>query len=359
MKHVVVYREPNRYSGWPANYGIWSWGDEIVVGFTRGYYAPVQGHTRDKDKPFETMLSRSLDGGESWSTGLINCRVPGGRVLSADEHQNEGLRVAEVLEGPDGPTDSPGGFDFTHPDFALLVARTGLGAGTRAWFYVSFDRCRTWDGGYWLPMFGQLGVAARTDYIVNSSSDAHLFFTATRPDGTEGRCFCARTTDGGKNFKFVSWIQRNPDVTEIMPAAVRLSDSQLLVAVRAIDKRPGADPRGWIDLHRSEDDGATWRYESSPAPNIGSNPPTLTKLADGRLCLTYGYRLKPYGIRARLSEDGGRNWSEEIVLRDDAPTGDLGYPRTVQRPDGKIVTAYYYNDHPEKERFIAATIWQP
>gem|GEM_PF-4111678 len=38
---------------------------------------------------------------------------------------------------------------------------------------------------------------------------------------------------------------------------------------------------------------------------------------------------------------------------------DLGYPRTVQRPDGKIVTMYYFNDASSKERYIAATIWRP
>lgn len=36
---------------------------------------------------------------------------------------------------------------------------------------------------------------------------------------------------------------------------------------------------------------------------------------------------------------------------------DLGYPCTIQRPDGKIVTVYYFNDHPKTERYIAATIW--
>jgi hypothetical protein len=30
----------------------------------------------------------------------------------------------------------------------------------------------------------------------------------------------------------------------------------------------------------------------------------------------------------------------------------------VQRPDGTIVTAYYFNDHPGGERYIAATLWR-
>jgi hypothetical protein len=31
----------------------------------------------------------------------------------------------------------------------------------------------------------------------------------------------------------------------------------------------------------------------------------------------------------------------------------------VERPDGKVVTAYYWVNDPRKERVIEATIWQP
>ena len=60
----------------------------------------------------------------------------------------------------------------------------------------------------------------------------------------------------------------------------------------------------------------------------------MVKLKDGRLALTYGFRHAPYGIRARLSEDKGKTWSPEIILRDDGGNWDLGYPRTIQRDDG-------------------------
>ena len=29
------------------------------------------------------------------------------------------------------------------------------------------------------------------------------------------------------------------------------------------------------------------------------------------------------------------------------------------RPDGKVVTVYYFNDGPHNERFIEASIWDP
>ena len=47
----------------------------------------------------------------------------------------------------------------------------------------------------------------------------------------------------------------------------------------------------------------------------GGNPPAMIKMQDGRICLVYGYRATPFGIRARLSEDGGHTWGDVIHLR--------------------------------------------
>ena len=58
----------------------------------------------------------------------------------------------------------------------------------------------------------------------------------------------------------------------------------------------------------------------------------MLRLKDGRVCLTYGYRRPPYGMRACLSADGGRTWGKQIVLRDDGGGRDVGYPRSVQTP---------------------------
>ena len=206
MEHITLYREPGRYAGWPANYGIWAWGDEIVVGFTAGYHDPAGGfHARDRNRPFVAMQARSLDGGRTWDVGPTPCRTPGGRGLSADEHvQPELWTLAAIEQGlEDAPTPCPGGVDFTHPDFALMCGRTGLKAGARSWFYISTDRCRSWQGPYSLPMFGFTGIAARTDYLVSGPSTCTLFLTAAKANGEEGRIFCARTTDGGKTLRSV------------------------------------------------------------------------------------------------------------------------------------------------------------
>ena len=78
---------------------------------------------------------------------------------------------------------------------------------------------------------------------------------------------------------------------------------------------------------------------------------------DGRLIVTFGYRAAPFGIHARISGDQGRSWSDDRVLRADASDWDLGYTRSVQRADGKIVAVNYYNDAKSTERYIGTTIW--
>ena len=361
MQHVTVYRQEDRWAAVPANYGIWSWGDEIVVGFVVGYYKRgVWTHACDNSRPFVTMQARSLDGGRTWQARKTPCRTPGNRALSADEHVLPELGVGRALELglENAPVESPGGINFAHPDFALMCARTGLGAGTVSWFYTSYNRCRTWDGPFSLPTFGQPGVEARTDYLVAGPDVCTLFLTAAKSNGKEGRVFCARTTDGGRTFAFLSWIGPEPEGYHIMPVSVRLAGPRILVAVRC---QGGSRADCWINLYASGDDGASWEYVNRPVANTGmsGNPPTLIKLQDGRLCLTYGYRDAPCGIRAKLSNDDGRTWGEEIVLRDDAGNWDIGYPRTVQREDGTVVTVYWFNDHPEGERYIAATLWKP
>jgi hypothetical protein len=174
--------------------------------------------------------------------------------------------------------------------------------------------------------------------------------------------FCARTRDSARTFDFVSWIGPEPDGFSIMPASVRLPDSRILVALRCREgSRDFQHARHFIDLYVSNDEGAAWRLVNRPVEDTGKggNPPTLTLLRDGRLCLTYGFRAPPFAMRARLSSDAGATWGPEITLREGGGNHDIGYPRTLQRPDGTIVTIYYFNDHADGERYIGATLWNP
>jgi hypothetical protein len=57
--------------------------------------------------------------------------------------------------------------------------------------------------------------------------------------------------------------------------------------------------------------------------------------------MTYGHRRPPFGNLARLSSDHGKTWSEAITISNDALSGDLGYPSTVQLKDGSLLTIWY------------------
>jgi hypothetical protein len=350
-KHVIVYKEPGRFGGWPANHGIWIWGNEILVGFSRGWYKDLgERHNIDRERPEEHLLARSLDGGETWSIedpAAHGYLIPEGSSL-------HGIKPPELAIKP--WIECPGGIDFAHPDFAMTLRMTDVDKGPSR-FYTSTDRGHNWNGPYRLPDLVNKGFASRTDYIVNGPNDCMLFLTASKENGQEGRPCCVRTTDGGKTWNFVSWMAPEPDGDgiAIMPSTVRLSPTSLLSAIRM-----HGEEKRWIDAFLSEDNGASWRFLSTPAPDTGEgNPASMIRLLDGRICITYGYRKPPFEMRARLSSDGGKTWGGEIILRGDGGGRDMGYPRTVQRPDGKIVTVYYFHDEQQGVRYIAATLWEP
>jgi hypothetical protein len=337
-RHVKVYEESGRFGGWPANHGIWSWGNEILVGFSAAWYERKgpDRHQASSSKPEEPRLARSLDGGETWNIEAPKSLLPpeqGGASVTVLDHA----------------------MDFKAPGFVMTLRFTGIHEGpSRLWY--STDKGRNWKGPYAFPLFGAPGIAARTDYIIDGRRDATVFVTAAKSNAREGRPICVRTADGGLTWREVGRVGPEPPGFAIMPSSLRLGTRELLTAIRVKN-----EPTNWIEQYRSLDNGATWTSEGRIAETgaFSGNPPSLIRLRDRRLCVTYGHRSKPFAIRARLSSDNGKSWGNEITLRDDAAAWDIGYPRSVQRPDGKIVAIYYYNDAPHRERFIAASIWDP
>jgi len=344
-KHVLVYGRPGRFTGWPANNGLWHWGNEILVGFSLGYHKRDSGgrHAIDSSQPRGPALARSLDGGETWQ--LEQPDLPLDRDLPA-----------RTLIDP---------IDFTHPDFAMRCFGDS--------FIISYDRGRHWQGRYQFSPFPVRRLTSRTDYLVQDTNTCTVFLSAEvkgiQVDEYADRAFCARTTDGGLTWCFLGWMTGEPlGVRSVMPATVRVSDRLLVSAMRRrIDRGLGGDrppvTENWIDAYHSQDNGATWtllsKITDTDTGKRNGNPPALVHLRDGRLVMAYGYRGAPYGIRTRISTDNGATWGAALHLRDDAATWDLGYCRMLQRPDGKLVTIYYYNTSDRIEQHIAATIWYP
>ena len=334
--HTVVHQQEGEFAGWPANHGIWSWGDEILVGFTVGYHKknPDGGHDIDPDRGSVVRQARSLDGGETW-----NVEVPD--FLDSNNNEPALTKLTEPI-------------DFSNPDLAMKLAGKRL--------YYSLHRGRQWKGPFELPTFGRQALLSRTDYLVEGPHRVTAFVAASKTDtGREGHALCIRTNDGGLTWNRVGWIGPEPPSDygyAIMPATVRVGEQGYLTMIRRGGVFDGRK-RWWVEPWMSPDDGESWYLLKDPQIENSGNPATLTRLADGSLALTYGWRRSPYGVRAQVSSDDGQRWSPAYSLRADGASWDIGYPRTVQRRDSKCVTVYYYHNSELPQRYIACTIWDP
>ncbi len=152
-------------------------------------------------------------------------------------------------------------------------------------------------------------------------------------------------SDDGWTWKSVSIIGQKHNETDLFP----LGGKKWLAAAR-IDK---------MELIRSNDNGLTWQ---KPEPVTGRNEINghLTRLADGRLLLSYGVRVDGRrGVLAKLSSDEGRSWGEPLRIAHTADKGDCGYPSSVQLADGSIVTAWYSNNAPGHKGYqLGVSVWK-
>lgn len=340
-EHVVVYHEEGRFGGWPANNGVWIWGDEILVGMTKGHFKyKKHHHSYDQSKPGSAVQARSKDGGKTWV------------VEDPDDYIGDGGQ----------PTTLRRSIDFSHPDLAFR--------NDRDIFFYSYDRGKTWKGPYKYPDFNVGPLTSRTDYLAQGKDDCLLFLSCKTESvraTLQDRAFCARTTDGGRTMEFLGWMADTDTIRSVMPATVRISDTHLISAMRRrFDPPITPEPvltKNWIDVYESHDNGVTWTFlhkiASTDTGLRNGNPPSMVRLDNGRLCVMYGYRGVPYTIRARVSDGNGKTWSKEIILRDGARNWDIGYTRSVVRPDQKVVTVYYFTSDDPFENHIAATIWDP
>jgi hypothetical protein len=360
-EHVVVYRRNDEYAGWPFNGGIWNFGDDILVGFVRNkcaYRSPQDvDHRRVQYVGGQFVVIRSGDGGRTWLQDELQVLYGNKAELHAKVEYHLAL----------GELPKPPPLDFTSGS-AAVATEPPLGSEVRPpAYFVTGDKGRTWHGPYVMHVSGFRMIHARPSYIIDDEGGILFFVQGLRNDEIargyaavepEGRPMVIVSEDGAASWRFLSYIlPPNPEFPRICPAPAALPDGRIVVALRVMG------PAGvqWTELYASEDGGLTWKFVSRV--NRWGAPASLLVLRDGRLLCVYGYRVPPYGVRARISDDGGETWGPEIVIRDDGGSWDLGYPRATELPNGKILTVYYFNDRDDPVqceggvRYIAATVF--
>lgn len=367
--HSIVFHDSNCFGGWPFYCGLWKTVDaNLVAGFKRipmryGSDADVS-HEKLVVGQGDLVLTRSVDNGASWSSELTSVHA---LSLSADEIEAMGPRSY----APEGPVN------LFSPDTLIMSGATPafLRPESQPWLRASTDGGRTWRRPILLPMFDLPALSGCGSLFVRSDGLAMLGLAMTTEDGWMNRPLLYASRDGS-DWQFLTFITgRDPQDQSVStragsftfgakgayyPRLVELPSGRILCAIR---RQRDARSVLWTELYASDDGGLTWGFLSRV--NEWGAPGDLVVMADGRLVCVYGYRVAPFGIRARVSSDGGASWGGEIVLRDDGGSWDLGYPRVIEIAPGRILAHYYMNLADDSiqidggVRHIAQTVFTP
>ncbi|MCL4202901.1 MAG: glycoside hydrolase [Pirellulaceae bacterium] len=326
----VISLLPDLYHGWPTLARRRS--GELLLVCSGGREAHVC--------PFGRVdLMRSHDGGETWCwpevvmDGPIDDRDAG--VLETDKGTLlvttfTSLAYEPILKRAEQegnwPADRMARWQAAHRRVDAEARQRAL----NVWMIRSTDGGVTWSG--------------RFESKVNSPhgpiqlADGRLLYAGKELWHGDNRIGVCESSDDGQTWNWLADIptREGDDYRAYHELhAVQGAEGRLIVQIRNHNSRHAGETLQC----ESEDGGRTWTVPHSIG--VWGLPSHLLRLQDGRLLMTYGHRRPPYGNQARISENQGESWSEPVIVSGDGAGGDLGYPSTVQRDDGSLVTVWY------------------
>ncbi|MFC2951557.1 sialidase family protein [Marinicaulis aureus] len=369
-EHGVVYRNEAEYCGWPFYCGLWrTENGDIVAGFkrVRNDYAGADDvdHGQIAQKPAHLVTIRSADGGRNWSPASLQT------VFDMSWKKEEDFPEGKAADWSGLPP-----LDFFSRDTLIMGGGVPslFGQTAQSWMRASTDGGKSWRAPIILPRydlpsltnFGSSMYATREDGV-------HLLSCQTNsPEALSPRPLVYGCMNGADWYFLSFMVEERPPtpfyvlespyspLPHFYPRIVVLPNGKVLASLRY-----QRDARSviWTEIYESHDGGRTWGFLSR-LNDIGA-PGDLVPMRDGRVVCVYGYRTMPSGVRYKVSEDDGRSWGREIILRDDGGSWDCGYPRVIEVEPGKLLTVYYINrkDDPMQMnggvRHIAWTMFRP
>jgi hypothetical protein len=371
VDHGIVYRHEQEFAGWPFLGGLWRVGSgDIVAAFTR--LACAYGGEEDVHHNNLTVsqglvsIIRSSNGGATWEPDSLQAVF------------DKGTTADEISSGGEPNYASEAPVDLRSPD-TLILSRGIPGLfvpSSKPWICLSADGGRSWRRPTLLNAENLGSLSGHASVSVRADGVGLIGMTRVTPDGWVRRPLVYASADGGRTWNFLSFITPETDDGAAVspregsprfgahryfyPRPLPLRDGRILCSMRC-----QRNPTNvlWTEIFESLDGGRTWAFLSRV--NDWGAPGDIVEMADGRIVCVYGYRVAPFGVRARVSVDGGRTWESELILRDDGGSWDLGYPRVMEVSPGRIMAVYYFNrnDDPVQlnggVRHIARTIFTP
>lgn len=364
LQSQVIHKNPGRYVAWPTIGKTVN--GELLVAFS----GDRDGHVC----PFgKTFLIRSDDDGYTWSTPeLINDTPMDDRDAGLCVCPDGSLIVSwfTTWRNPQDPTLTPEWRahlekitadqieQWTQPDaIDSSLVRRGQ------WIRRSLDNGSTWEEPIAVPVSAPCGPNILAgDRLVYVGNEGY------RRTDRSSSIACIESRDSGRTWTTLSHISMFPDAPPSDPDGVRyLGEPHVvevtpghLLAMARHEEQPYVEGRttGRLWQFESDDGGKNWTTPRET--EIQGKPPHLLRLQDGRILVSYGYRHSPYGERACISSDGGKIWDceNEIILRDDAPNDDLGYPATIECADDSLLTVYYQRQRLDEKPCIMTTRWR-
>jgi len=353
--HMIVAKVPGTYHGWPSTVRRQS-GELIVVwsGNRERHACPLG----------EIRMARSKDEGQSWS---------GPRVIVNTPLDDRGPGILELTDGTlvlnwcctafaekelrrmYGPKTVAQWREVLKRRTDEAVRRWALNYTSREpSFAVGYWTTRSTDGGETWEQ--PVNCPVRTPHGPIQLTDGRLLFMGKTREARDRLIRAAESRDSGRSWHIVSTLP-DPIAPEYStePHIVMAPDDRIVALIRC--ETPRMEDRYLLQTE-SGDGGHTW--SSVRRLDLWGYPPHLLKLRNGWILATYGHRRAPFGQRACLSRDNGRTWDveREVVLREDAPNSDLGYPASAELSDGSIYTVYYQVDPGDEWPCIMATHWK-
>lgn len=224
----------------------------------------------------------------------------------------------------------------------------------------SADGGRSWKGPYYPPHISpEINFTPKGDAVPAYNRGA-LY------EGKDGRVFWVVAAHDQKSPSKTSnhlLISNDKGLTWQYSCPVAVDD-EVVFNEASIYETPKGDIVAFIRTGKYEDQAVITRSTDGgksfgPWKSMGfkGHPLQAVRLPDDRVLLVYGYRHKPYGIRARIlnAECTDFESAEEIVLREDGGSGDIGYPWAVVMDEHHALVTYYFNKE-NQTRHIAGTV---